>query len=193
MTNHDDQYYITKVCHGDTHAFSVLVQRYKNLVYTLCYRMLKNNEEAEEVAQDSFIKIYNHLTGFKGEAKFSTWVYKITYYSCLDHLKKLKRQHKETEINELNSHQIATVNNALDVLEEQEQQAAIQECLLLLNGDDAFMLTLFYFEECSVKEIAKITNTSVDNVKIKLFRARKRLATILKEKLPKEMINVYER
>lgn len=86
----DDQHYINLVLKGDTNAFAVLVDRYKDLVYTLSLRMIKNREEAEELSQDTFIKVYRSLGKFKGESKFSTWLYKVAYNTCLDRLKKNK-------------------------------------------------------------------------------------------------------
>ncbi|WP_369409860.1 RNA polymerase sigma factor [Wocania arenilitoris] len=86
----NNQYYINLVIDGDTNAFSLLVDRYKDLIFTLSLRMMKNREEAEEVSQDTFIKIYKSLHKFKGDSKFSTWIYKVAYNTCLDRLKKIK-------------------------------------------------------------------------------------------------------
>ena len=86
----NDQYYINLITQGDTIAFSVLVERYKDLVFTLTYRILKNREDAEEASQDTFIKAYKSLSKFKGDSKFSTWIYKIAYNTSLDRLKKTK-------------------------------------------------------------------------------------------------------
>ena len=88
----NDQVYINKILNGDTNAFTVLVDRYKDLVFTLALRMVKNRKEAEEVSQDTFIKVYNSLNRFKGDSKFSTWIYIVAYNTCLDRLKKNNRQ-----------------------------------------------------------------------------------------------------
>ena len=90
MTTNDEKI-INQIIAGDSNAFSVLVDRYKDLVFTLSLKMLKNREEAEEVAQDTFIKVFKSLSKFKGDSKFSTWIYKVTYNSCLDRLKKNKK------------------------------------------------------------------------------------------------------
>lgn len=71
------QFFIQKAAKGDTHAFGVLVERYQEYGFTIIFRMLKVREEAEEVAQDTFIKVYEALSGFRGESKFSSWLYKI--------------------------------------------------------------------------------------------------------------------
>ncbi len=192
MTIKDDQYYITKVLEGDTSAFAVLVDRYKDLIFTLALRMIKNKEEAEEVSQDTFIKVYKKLSKFKGDSKFSTWIYKVTYNTCLDRLKKLKRTQNTVAIDEFTGHQVKTMDNALDALEASEKKQTIQDCMNLLPNEDGFLLTLYYFEEQSVEEIAKVVNLKPNNVKVKLFRSRKKLTNILRERLDPEIIESYE-
>jgi len=188
----NDQVYIEAILKGDANAFAVLVDRYKDLVFTLCIRMMKHREEAEETAQDTFIKVYKSLNKFKGDSKFSTWIYRVAYNTCLDRLKKNKRQQYTVEINEYTEHQVKTLDNALEQLEAKEREQSIQNCLALLPSDDSFLLTLYYFEELSLEEIGKIVGLKPNNVKVKLFRSRKKLATILKKKLDNEIIESYE-
>ena len=187
----NDKVLIDKILDGDSSAFAVLVDRYKDLVYTLAMRMIKNKEEAEEVAQDTFIKVYKSLSKFKGDSKFSTWIYKVAYNTCLDRIKKIKRQYNTVAIDEYTEHQVKTIDNALDKIEAQEKQQAIKNCLELLPSEDSFLLTLYYFEELSLDEISKIIGLKPNNVKIKLFRSRKKLATVLKERLDNETIESY--
>lgn len=193
MTKTDDQYYITKIVAGDTKAFAVLVDRYKDLVFTLALRMLKNREEAEEVAQDTFIKVFKSLSKFKGDSKFSTWIYRITYNSCLDVLKKYKQEYSTVVLDEFSERELATLDNAFDALAEKEQRQAIDDCLDRLPKEDSFLLTLYYFEEQSLDEISKIVGLTANNIKVKLFRSRKKLASLLKEKLEPKIIEHYER
>ena len=188
----NDQVYIEAILKGDTNAFTVLVDRYKDLVYTLALRMMKHTEEAEEAAQDTFIKAYKSLNKFKGDSKFSTWIYRVAYNTCLDRLKKNKRQQYTVEINEYTEHQVKTLDNALDQIEAKEKEQTIQDCLALLPSEDSFLLTLYYFEELSLEEIGKIVSLKPNNVKVKLFRSRKKLATILKRKLDNDIIESYE-
>ncbi|TJY36342.1 RNA polymerase sigma factor [Pontimicrobium aquaticum] len=189
----NDQVYIEAILNGDANAFTVLVDRYKDLVYTLSLRMMKHTEEAEEAAQDTFIKAYKSLNKFKGDSKFSTWIYRVAYNTCLDRLKKNKRQQYTVEINEYTEHQVKTLDNALDQIEAKEKEQTIQNCLALLPSDDSFLLTLYYFEELSLEEIAKVVGLKPNNVKVKLFRSRKKLATILKKNLDNDIIDSYER
>jgi RNA polymerase sigma factor (sigma-70 family) len=193
MTKTDDQYYITKIVEGDKKAFAVLVDRYKDLVFTLALRMLKNREEAEEVAQDTFIKVFKSLGKFKGDSKFSTWIYRITYNGCLDSLKKYKQEYNNISLDNCTERQLMSLDNAVDAMEDREQQQTIKECLQLLPKEDGFLLSLYYYEEQSLEEISKIMGITSNNVKVKLYRSRKRLTSILKKRLEPEIIEHYER
>lgn len=193
MTTNDEHIIINQIIEGDTKAFVELVNRYKDLVFTLAIRMLKHREEAEEVSQDTFIKAYKSLAKFKGDSKFSTWIYKVAYNTCLDRIKKNKRQFNEVAIDEFTERHIKTIDNALDTMEKDEQQKTIQECLQLLPSEDSFLLTLFYFEDLSLDDMSKIVGIESNTIKVKLFRSRKKLATILKQKLEPEIISSYER
>ncbi|EJL60713.1 RNA polymerase sigma factor, sigma-70 family [Flavobacterium sp. CF136] len=193
MSTISDQHYIDKILQGETNAFAVLVDRYKDMIFTLALKMVRNREEAEEVAQDTFIKIYNSLNKFKGDSKFSTWIYKIAYNTCLDRLKKNKKEENNISIDEFSAHLIKTMDNALSALEDKERKQTIQNCLNLLPSDENFLLTLFYFEDQSLEEIGKIMNINANNVKVKLFRSRQKLAVILKKQLEPEIVDYYER
>lgn len=189
--NNTDQHYINQVIAGNTHAFSVLVERYKDLVFTLALRMLKNREEAEEVSQDTFIKVFKKLNSFKGDSKFSTWIYKVAYNACLDRLKTYKKEYNNVTIDEFNAHKIKTLENAFDAMVENERAKAIQRCLELLPSEDSALLTLFYFEEQSLEEIAAVMGITANNVKVKLFRSRKKMASVLEQNLEPEILEYY--
>lgn len=192
MTHIEDQHYIDLVVNGNSNAFATLVDRYKDMIYTLALKMMNSKEEAEEIAQDSFIKIFNSLNKFKGESKFSTWIYKVTYNTCLDALKKKKKQNNVSFIEDFSEHQTKALESILDNIDEKERNQAIQNCLEELPSDEAFLLTLYYFDDQSVDEISKVMNITTDNVKVKLFRTRKKLASILKNRLEPEMLDYYE-
>lgn len=191
MTTNNEQTVINDIIAGNTNAFAVLVDNYKDMVFTLAFRMLKNREEAEEVSQDSFIKIFKSLNKFKGDSKFSTWVYRVAYNTCLDRIKKHKRSQTHIPIDTFTEHYIKTVETALDKLEQEERRQAVQNCLQLLPSEDSFLLTLYYFEEQSLEDISKITGLTANNVKVKLFRSRKKLAVIFSQQLGPETIELY--
>ena len=193
MDELNDQHYIKLIIGGDINALAILVDRYKSLVFTLSLKMLASREEAEEVSQDVFIKIYKSLSGFKTESKFSTWLYRITYNTCLDRLRTTKRTAYLVAVEDFEAQEVTTLMNALDTIEEKERKQMIQKCLDLLPAEDNFLLTLYYFQENSLKEISKIMGINENNVKIKLFRSRRKLAGILKTQLEPEIINQYEK
>ncbi|KAA9035829.1 sigma-70 family RNA polymerase sigma factor [Ginsengibacter hankyongi] len=186
MVKENDQHYIHLVLKGDTNAFAVLVERYKDMVFTLSLKMLKDRHEAEEAAQDTFYKIYKSLCKFNGDSKFSTWIYKITFNACLDRLKKNKRLQVITSLDESREMEATSVLNVLDSIEEKERRQMIRDCLQLLPGEESFLLTLYYFEEQSLEEIAKIIGINPNNVKIRLYRSRKKLTVLMKERLEPE-------
>lgn len=187
----NDQVYIEKIINGDTNAFSILVERYKDLVYTLAIRMVKHKEEAEEITQDTFIKAYKSIHKFKGDSKFSTWIYRVAYNTCLDAIKKHKKLQSNVPINEYTEHEVKAIDNALDIMEAKERSVVIKNCIEKLPSEGAFLMTLYYYEELSLDEIADITGLKANNVKVKLFRSRKKLATILKKELDNETIESY--
>ncbi len=193
MTTINDQIYIDKTLKGDTNAFAFLVEQYKVMVYSLALKMMKNREEAEEVSQDTFIKAYKKLDKFKGESKFSTWLYKITYRNCLDAIKKNKEKYNNDTIDEITINKISGTESILESLERKERAVVMNTCLLKLPEEERSILWMFYFEELSLKEIIKVTDLSEANVKVKLHRARKRLLTIVKRDVEPELINHYGR
>lgn len=193
MDKLNDQHYINLVIGGDTHAFAVLVDRYKNLVFTLSLKMLKNREEAEEVSQDAFIKVYKSLPKFKSESKFSTWLYKVAYNTCLDRLRSKKRVTPLISMDNFAEQEVSCLMNVLNTIEERERKQMVQNCVNSLPGEDSFLLTLYYFQENSLKEISKIMGINENNLKIKLYRSRIKLAGILKTQLEPETINQYEK
>ncbi len=192
MTTNDENILIDAINNGDTRAYAQLVDRYKDLVYTLALRMLKHKEEAEEVAQDTFIKVFKSLHKFKGDSKFSTWIYRVAYNTCLDNIKKNKKYLNNVAIDEFTFNKLDTIDNALDHIIKEEKSILIKNCIDKLPEDSSAILTLFYFEELSLDEISKIINIEANTVKVKLFRARKKLAVILEHYLqPQNRVN-YE-
>lgn len=193
MTNKNDQLYITKVINGDTNAFVYLVDNYKNMVFSLAFKMTKNREEAEEISQDTFIKAYKNLKKFKGDSKFSTWLYRIAYHTSLDNIKKNKNNNNTFEINEITFNQIQSVENILEGIERKERAKIIDECLLQLPEEERSIIWMFYYDDLSLKEIMEVTSLSEANLKVKLHRARKKLLTIVEENVEPELINHYGR
>jgi RNA polymerase sigma-70 factor (ECF subfamily) len=193
MAINDDDYYIKKTLEGDSNSFSVLVERYQNMVFALALKMLKHREESEEVSQDTFIKVYKSLSKFNGESKFSTWIYRIAYNTCLDRIKKNSKYNNNVEINEITSNEISHTESIFDSLENKERSIIVKQCMDKLPEDERIIIHLFYFEELNLKEIVEIVSVTEGNVKVKLFRARKKLFSIFKESVEPEIYSSYER
>lgn len=187
MNHQSDQYYIKQVLEGNTNSYGILVQRYQSLVYTVVYRMVKNKEEAEEIAQDTFVKAYKSLVNYRGESKFSTWLYTIAYRKSLDAIKVKKRFVSTELIEEISEGEIGMVNDALNYLQTKEKKKIIADSILKLPEEEAAIVTLYYFEEKSVKEIKEIVGLTEENIKIKLYRSRKKLYSILRHYVSPEM------
>ena len=183
MGTFPDEYYVQQVLEGKIQVYSVLIDRYKHMVFTLAKRMLKNTEDAEEVAQDAFLKAYKGLSNFKGEAKFSTWLYRIAYHRSLDYLKSNQRQIDTTDLPHEDVGSFTVLEEGFDALERKERAQQIKEAIETLSGDDSLLLILHYYQELSIKEIAQVVDKTEGAVKVNLHRSRKRLARILEKKL----------
>ncbi|MBC7874155.1 MAG: sigma-70 family RNA polymerase sigma factor [Ferruginibacter sp.] len=175
-TGLNDNEIISKVLRGDHQAYAGLVSRYQNYVFTLTLRMVKNREDAEEVAQDVFIKAYKYLADFRGASKFTTWLYTIVNNTCISFLRK-----KRLDIHPLDNEKVfETANNQdsgmrADMVEQKSKLAMVNDAIGLLSTDDAQVITLFYKAEQSLEETASILGIEVNTAKVRLHRARARL------------------
>ncbi len=180
MQTINDHQLIESTLQGNTQAFSVLVERYQNFVFTIALRILRNREEAEEVSQDSFIKAFEALASFRGDSKFSSWLYRIVYHKSLDRIKKNNKYRTLELFEELTDFETEEIENALHYLQLNERNNLVKKAIDQLPEVESAIISFFYFEELSIQEIAKITTLTEDNVKVKLFRSRKKLFTLLK-------------
>jgi len=168
---------ITAVLNGDTAVYAELVKRHQRFVFTLALRFTKNREDAEEVAQDCFVKAYRALGTFKQTSKFSTWLYTITYTSAMTALRK-KKPDTQSLNDEENSIQLPDMGQS-DPTERKSAYVYLNRAIDSLSADDAAIITLFYKGEQSLEEIGAALHMDANTVKVKLHRARIKL----KEKL----------
>lgn len=190
MQFQEDTHYIKLTRQGDMQAFGQLVQKHQRLVYTLALRMLKNPEEAQEAAQDTFVKVYQSLAGFEGKSKFTTWIYRVVYNECLGRLRKTKRYFTLVEDILENPDEPTDFLDGLEIMQRDERSTLVKKGIEMLNPGEAVVLTLFYLEDQSIKEIATITGSSESNVKVQLHRGRKHLAEALQKLTNKELIGL---
>lgn len=188
----EDKYYIDKVLTGDESAFSFLVEKHKHMAYTLALRMVKIREDAEEVAQDAFVKAFYSLKNFRYESKFSTWLYKIIYHISITRLRKKQFEVISIDDDYYRNFDITETGHFLDQLSLKEQNGLIHKAIGRLSAEEGAHITLYYLGESSIKELATITGESKSNIKVKLYRARKKLWILLKNKFKDQTITQYE-
>lgn len=179
---------ITKTMAGDQSAYADLVKRHQRFVFTLALRFTKNREDAEEVAQDCFIKAYRSLDSFKKESKFSTWLYTIVYTTAMTSLR--KKRLDTASIDDEGIHiQLAQASSGYDVnnAENRSRSFYLNQAIEQLSADDAAIITLFYKGEQSIEEIAQTLDIEANSVKVRLFRARQRLKEKLERNLKHEV------
>lgn len=190
MDINNDEYYIKQVLKGKTSEYAFLVDKYKNMVFNLALKITDNRENAEEVAQDVFIKAYQGLSGFQATSKFSTWIYSITYNHSISFLR--KKQLNTCSMDDFGALFYETYGETdyqfanLDCIPPQYATKALEN----LDKPDQIVLTLYYQNASTVKEISDITGLSSANVKIRLFRGRKKLLYELKKIFKLEMADL---
>ena len=187
MDTTTDQVYIDRVLDGDTNAFAYLIDKYKNMAYTISIKIVKNHEDAEEIAQDSFLKAYQKLDTFKGESKFSTWLYSIVYRNSISKIRKKNIITTDIDAFVLENHSTDLDFPQIEAIKNGEQQKYVAKAIDNLPEMDALLVTLFYLNENTMDEIVEITNLTKTNIKVRLFRARKKLfnelSLLLKDEL----------
>lgn len=171
-----DQDLISAVLSGNTNAYAELVKNHQRFVFTLALRFAKNREDAEEIAQDCFIKAYKALGTFKQTAKFSTWLYTITYTTSMSFLRKKQLNTQSIDDDE----SILQLPNNIasyraDLVEQKSANVYLNLAIDSLLPDDAAIITLFYLGEQSLEEIGQALHMEANTVKVKLHRARARL------------------
>jgi len=183
----DEKELVSKVLKGDLVAFKTLVEQYQNLVFCIIRRVFREDEDVEDVCQEVFIKVHQHLARFKFQSKLSTWIAQITYRTALNYLKRQKRNMisvptKPIEDVFLSSENIEQKLNDLDVA------AYLEKLIAQLPEQYKLVLTLYHLKEFSYQEIEVITGMPEGTVKSYLFRARKMLKDKLANYLKNEQV-----
>jgi RNA polymerase sigma factor (sigma-70 family) len=170
--------YIQQIIDGEASRFAYFVAKYKGLAFSIANRILENEQDAEEAVQDAFVQAFRSLKTFKGNAKFSSWLYRIVVNHSLTRLKKRKTAGRFDTI-ELSEEHFERVESGYNGLTSQDQAKFINQALEKLAPEDRIILTLYYLEEQPLNEIAVITGISKENIKMKLHRARRKMYGIL--------------
>lgn len=188
MAHNNDIKYISQVLQGKTDAFTYLVDKHKDKVYNLAFRICGNREEAEEVAQDAFLKAFRSLKSFKMKSSFSTWLYRIVYNTAVSLVR--NRRKGLLALDEFPADAVDFLGSGID-----EEDAAndyinsvVNFALQKISEEERGLITLYYYNDMDITEISVITGISRSNLKVKLFRARQKMAIIIQKAQKKNVI-----
>ncbi|MDF9798959.1 RNA polymerase sigma factor (sigma-70 family) [Catalinimonas alkaloidigena] len=161
------------VKHKDSRPFRILYERYANKVYAKCLSFTKSQAEAEDLAHDIFLKVYLKLRTFKASARFSTWLYSITYHYCVDFVNKVRRDkaHHEAYVSEINAYEEDTHEE--EILQIQIEK--LKQILEQIKPEDKALLLMKYQDDLPIKDIMVITALSESAVKMRLKRAKAKI------------------
>ncbi|HAH57057.1 MAG: RNA polymerase sigma factor [Lentimicrobium sp.] len=183
MGQHDDMLVIDQVLNGNLAAYAALVDRYKDMVFTLVIKIVRNREEAEEASQDTFIKAFQALANFKQEAKFSTWLFRIAYNTAISRTRRKKIISAPIDDKLIENYSTDDVKQQMENLETEEKLKLMQEVLKQLPEDEQMLIELFYHNKQRVEEISVITGLTESNIKVKMHRIRKKMYAGMQEKI----------
>jgi len=175
MESNPDNIAIGKILAGDTETYREIVGRHSGHVFSLVSGIVNNRQDAEEITSDVFLKAFEQLRKFRGDSKFSTWLYRIAYNTAISHTR--RRRHVTEDIDE----------RRMENLTEDQEEALLREARLeelyeamnRLPANERSLLELFYMQDMSVDDISAITDDTPGNIKVKLFRTRKKLAALI--------------
>ncbi len=173
----EEEQWIAAARQGDTTAFGHLVEAYQNPVYNLAYRMLGNGPEAEDAAQEAFIRAYRYLDSYDPNRPFSTWLLSIASHYCIDQLRRRRIDWLPLKEEIAEPVRLASASpNPETVVTERDREAWVQDLMGSLSPTDRAAMTLHYWYDCPYDEIADVLDLTVSAVKSRLYRARRALA-----------------
>ena len=186
-----DIQYIEQVLAGKSMAFSYIVDRHKDKAYNLAFRIYGNHEEAEEIAQDSFLKAYRSLKGFKMKSSFATWLYRIVYNTAISHVRIKKKGVISLEDFPADATDFIGNNISEEEAEKEYRSSLVNFALQKITEEERGLISFYYYEEMNTEEISDVTGISKSNIKVKLFRARQKMLEII-EKVEKKKLIYHE-
>ena len=185
ITIQEEHKLIDRILAGEERCYAELVDKYKSYAFTIALKIVNNRPEAEEVAQDAFIKAFNYLKNFNRQARFSTWLYRIVFNTAISYKRK-NRLITES----IGMKQIENPERADSGMERDDKQVFIGQAMKRLNDADQLAIQLFYIKEFSLEEVADLMGQNVNTIKVRIHRARQRLADELRTLLKKEALTL---
>jgi len=185
ITTEEEYLLIDRILAGERNLYATLVDKYKSYAYTLAMKVLENRPDAEEAAQDAFIKAFHYLKGFNRQAKFSTWLYRIVFNTAISYKRKRKPAFQSIE-NSI----IEYSERADHKTEQDDKHVFLVKAMNRLNEADRLAIQLFYIKEFTMEEVAGMMGQNINTVKVRIHRARLRLAEELKSILKQEALTL---
>lgn len=185
ITTEEEYLLIDRILLGERNLYTTLVDKYKSYAYTIAMKVLENRADAEEAAQDAFVKAFHYLKGFNRQAKFSTWLYRIVFNVSISYKRKRK-----VEFQNIESSIIEYSERADTDTEQHDKNIFISKALNKLNEADRLAIQLFYMKEFNLEEVAEMMGQNINTVKVRIHRARLRLADELKTLLKEEALTL---
>ena len=176
----DETHIIHRILKGETSLYEYFLDKYSQQVFILIIRIVENQEDAEELTQDTFLKAFEHLSSFKAESSFSTWIYRIAYNTAISATRKRKQELIVMDSAMLMNISDQQIDDALND-ESEERVGKLNKAIKKLDAEERALISLFYNEEKTIGEIALILGLTESNAKVKLHRIRKKLYILITE------------
>lgn len=188
MNYKGDIFYINQVLEGNINAYSYIIDKHKDNVFNLAYRICGNREDAEEIAQDGFLKAFKSLKNFKMQSSFATWLYRIVYNTAISLVRTKKKGVLSLEDFPADAIDFLRYGTSEEEAENDFRNSLVNFALLKINVEERGLISLYYYDEMSTEEIADVTGISRSNIKVKLFRARQKMLEIIEKVEKKKLI-----
>jgi RNA polymerase sigma-70 factor (ECF subfamily) len=189
-SNYLEETAIERAIVGNEDGYRYLLEKYRTYAFTIAVSVVKKEENAEEVVQDAFIRVFKNIAKFKKTGKFSTWLYRIVYNTSLTSLRG-KRRIDIRSLNEPENYELDIPDNyanGFDDLVKSDKITFVNKAIASLSESENLVVTLYYMSECSIIEIAQITGWNPSTIKTRLYRARQNLYLELSKLLGNEKI-----
>ncbi|OXM83939.1 RNA polymerase sigma factor [Paenibacillus rigui] len=178
MEHLTDEQLVDQIRQGEDEAYRHLIERHKNYIYTLVYRMVEHRETAEDLTQEIFIKLYRSLIYFRGDSKFTTWLYRLATNVVTDYRRAQKRRPHQTIVDKLKGWFGSRDEEPEAVALQKEQQHTVQRMLSELPDKYRLILYLYHYKQLSYQEISEITQLPIKTIETRLYRGK----ALLKQK-----------
>lgn len=181
-----DSHYINEVLKGNSNAFGYFIKTYQNKAFDIAVSIVKHEETAKDIVQDSFITAYSSISKFRNEAKFSTWLYRIVVNTSLQFIKKRKRKKEIEDTSLISNNQRSGYNQAIKQLQKEDLKKLIVKVFKKIPAKEAMILQLYYINDQRISEIEEISGLTKSHIKVLLHRGRLSFYKKIKEEKVKK-------